>query len=230
MAAFPGLDRYDAMQRMPFGTFTAMNRPNPVATQYKRQSEMYGQALRNLSRAARRGDLNAGQEAIKLREQANASEFAPGGISRAEDFQGNVARRAQTMEQETADLATKSELDRRNADMTLGRTPMTEQPVAAPTRISAGLDMLEGRLGGDGTGPEVAQFDRGRETALTLGVKNPENILAGDTKLKYRRTLDTALGQAKTPEEVAALKERGTKFGISPSAFDRRAKWWDSNR
>ena len=60
MTEFPRLDRLAEMQRQPLGTFSALRRPSPVASQYKRQAEMYGQALRTLSRAARRGELRGG--------------------------------------------------------------------------------------------------------------------------------------------------------------------------
>lgn len=239
MPSTPRLDRLDAMQRAPLGTFSALRRPSPVATQYKRQAEMYGQALRTLRRAARRGDPNAAMAGIKLRDQANEDGFAPGGIQRSEDFQGNVADREQSLMQRNQDLQAANQLDRKFGSSVLNRgsaamtSPndatgpelMGPPESARNTRISSALDILEGRLS-DG----AEQYTRGKETARSLGVENPDSILSGDSNLKYRQTLDMALGQAKTPEEVAALKERGSKFGISSKAFDRRAKWWDSNR
>ena len=219
----PGLDRNAEMQRQPLGTFSALRRPSPVASQYKRQSEMYGQALRTLSRAARRGDAGAAIDAINLRDKANADGFTPGGINRSEDMQGNIAAREQSLMQRNADLGKANTLDRRT-----GASVSSDTPTAAPTRTAAALDMLEGAIGTNEGANDLLY--RGRKSAEQLGVENPDSILSGDRNLKYRQTLDSALGQAKSPEEIAALKERGSKFGISSGAFDRRAKWWDSNR
>jgi len=98
-----------------------------------------------------------------------------------------------------------------------------------PTRATAALDMLEG--GRNETDVDAEQFRRGESAARFLGVENPTNVFKGDQRLKYRQTLDTALKEAKTPEEVAALKERGARYGgVSPEAFDRRAEWWNRNR
>jgi hypothetical protein len=72
--------------------------------------------------------------------------------------------------------------------------------------------------------------DRGFSSARSLGVANPATALQGDQNLKYRQTLDAALGQAQTPEQIAALKARGTRYGVPAEAFDRRAKWWETNR
>ena len=265
MPDFARLDRLDAMQRQPMGSIaTSMKQPSPVASQYKRQAAMYGQALRTLSRAARRGGngrgekgqrqaamaAEAGMKAIELRDKANANGFSPGGIQRYEDVQGNIASRERDYTEGAQDLESKMRLERDygNSVLSRGTPPMrpdaetmearhtllmrpdakTMEARHTSTRISAALDMLEGSnsLAQGGIG----QLNRGREAARSLGVDDPDSILSGDRNLKYRQTLDMALGKATSPEEIAALKERGTKFGISPKAFDRRAKWWDSNR
>ena len=280
MPDFARLDRLDAMQRQPMGSIaTSMKQPSPVASQYKRQAAMYGQALRTLSRAARRGGngrgekgqrqaamaAEAGMKAIELRDKANANGFSPGGIQRYGDVQGNIASRERDYTEGAQDLESKMRLERDygNSVLSRGTPPMRPDaetmearhtllmrpdaktmearhtPLMRPdaktmearhtsTRISAALDMLEGSnsLAQGGIG----QLNRGREAARSLGVDDPDSILSGDRNLKYRQTLDMALGKATSPEEIAALKERGTKFGISPKAFDRRAKWWDSNR
>lgn len=250
MPDFARLDRLDAMQRQPMGSIaTSMKPPSPVASQYKRQAAMYGQALRTLSRAARRGGngrgekgqrqaamaAEAGMKAIELRDKANANGFSPGGIQRYEDVQGNIASRERDYTEGAQDYESKMRLERDygNSVLSRGTPPMrpdAETMEARPTvtRTSAALDMLEGSnsLAQEGIG----QLNRGREAARSLGVDDPDSILSGDRNLKYRQTLDMALGKATSPEEIAALKERGTKFGISPKAFDRRAKWWDSNR
>jgi len=233
---------------------TSMKPPSPVASQYKRQAAMYGQALRTLSRAARRGGngrgekgqrqaamaAEAGMKAIELRDKANANGFSPGGIQRYEDVQGNIASRERDYTEGAQDLESKMRLERDYGNSVLSRGDSPMRPDAepqefrygrdgtAPTRTSAALDMLEGS--NSLAQESIGQLNRGREAARSLGVDDPDSILSGDRNLKYRQTLDMALGKATSPEEIAALKERGTKFGISPKAFARRAKWWDSNR
>lgn len=224
----PGLDRNTEMQKYPVGTFSALRRPSPVASQYRRQSEMYGQALRNLSRAARRGDAKAGIEAVDLLDKAGNRGFSPGGIGSSEDKLQAISRREQDYGVETQNLERKNTLNRSSGDSVISREPMGPPSSAQNTRTSAGLDMLEGGMGMNPGGND--QLSRGRNAAASLGVQDPDSILSGDRNLKYRQTLDSALGQAKTPEEVATLKERGTRNGISSKAFDRRKQWWDSNR
>lgn len=128
----PGLDRLAAMQRQPFTPFSAMRRSSPVATQYKRQSEMYGQALRTLSRAARRGDAEAAIDAIGLRDTANADGYTPGGIQTFDENQGNIAGREQKYQTGAQDLERKATLDRRSGGIRM--SPENRgMPVAAPT-------------------------------------------------------------------------------------------------
>lgn len=255
----PGLDRNKEMQKQPLGTFSALRRPSPVASQYKRQAEMYGQALRTLSRAARRGDSDAAIKAIGIRNHAMDNGYSPGGIGRSEDRQSAIQDQEQRMmrDNETlqrADQVNRGALDRRLSGLGGGATegagrgtplsrnvngpsqgnePNGPAEVAGPpsylknTRISAALDILEG----DRDGGDIDQYERGYRAAQSLGVENPNSVLkGGDRNLKYRQTLDSALGQAKSPEEIAALKERGMKNGITAAAFDRRAKWWETNR
>jgi hypothetical protein len=209
----PGLDRNAEMQRQPIGTFSALRRPSPVATQYKRQSEMYGQALRALSRAARRGDAGAAIDAIKVRDQANNAGFTPSGIQRNEDVQGNIASREQDYLLGSEDMERKDALSRRPGSMSLSRDAVN--PASAPlSRPSGSMEAQR-------------QFKQ-REDTLS-GALGAEAQKVGLTR-KDRYGLDAELGAAKSPDQVAALKERGAGLGISSRAFDRRAKWWDSNR
>ena len=53
--------------------------------QYRRQSEAYGRALRQLRRRGRRGDTGAVLDEIAVRDQANRAGFSPGGIRSQED-------------------------------------------------------------------------------------------------------------------------------------------------
>lgn len=235
----PGLDRNAEMQRQPLGTFSALRRPSPVATQYKRQSEMYGMALRTLSRAARRGDAGAAMDAIKVRDQANAAGFTPGGIQRNEDVQGNIASREQDYQIGSQDLERKATLDRRSGGMSLSRdTEGTGLTPDSPKSSSNGGEWVDvGGGNGSGRGTPISrsgmsmeaqdQFAK-RESSLSGAFGSGAQKVALSRKDRY--DLDGELGAAKSPEEIAALKERGTKLGISSTAFDRRAKWWDSNR
>lgn len=236
----PGLDRLAARQNAPLGTYNALRRPSPVASQYQRQSEMYGQALRNLSRDARRGDAKAAIAAIGIRDKANEDGYAPGSILDSDAIQRDIGQREQDRGSITAAL------DRRTLGLSgsgAATTPASKfegngkwydtqtggvTGDTAPTRLSAALDMTEGHANAGKGGIDL--LNKGRAAAIRLGVENPDKILGGDRNLLFRRTLDSALGNAKTPEEIAALKERGIKNGVEASAFDRRAKWWDTNR
>lgn len=219
MSSFPGLARYDAMQRAPLGTYSALRRPSPVASQYKRQSEMYGQALRTLSRAARRGDANAAITAIGLRDKANADGYTPGGIGRSEDFGTNVEnreqelmRRNQIAEQENSftrgrlDRRYQSEFDREpvNPGATTGAgygTPLRrEEPVAMGT--------------GDGSSPANARGE--------FGGRNGDWIDVG----QGRATAPAPIAPRMTfAEQDAAARKRSEASG----AFGRN-NWWSTNR
>lgn len=208
---FRGLNRLSALQSSRFGTGSAL-RPSAVSgvvgQQYRRQQEDYNTAMRLLRRQARRGDAGSALEAIKLREDANAKGFAPGGIRRREEFDAGIRGRAAALETATADAEKRAALDRAAADA------MT--PAKPKSPALAELDKME----------ESGDLRNARD----LGVADPTSVVPRDMRLKYRKTLDAALGSATTPEEVASLKERGARFGVSGKAFDRRAEWWNRNR
>ena len=123
MATFPGLAQLDAMQRAPLGTYSALRRPSPAGSMYKRQASMYGQALRTLSRAARRGDANAALKAIDVGNDAMSRGFTPGGIRDAQGFQAETQQFENDMAQGAADMGQKERLDRRFAGSVLNRQP-----------------------------------------------------------------------------------------------------------
>lgn len=233
------LDQYDQMQNRPFGTNTALSRQNAYGvggtdgSQIRKQNSAYGRALRILDRQARRGDARSALAAIDTRREANQMGFSPGGIQRKDELdamtRGNIAAQAQS----AMDTQAAQETERRR-NAFLGNsfgppapsgTPAPATPAAPKNRLYAGLDVLEAGQSGN-----QAQLDTAVAGAQTLGVANPKSILNTGDELKYRKTLDTALGQAKTPEEIAALKARGTRYGVPAEAFDRRAKWWETNR
>jgi len=253
------LDKYDEMQRRPFGTNTALSDGNQngvggtAGGQMRRQGEAYGRALRLLNRQARRGDARSALSAIAVRDEANAAGYSPGGIGRPDERNAGILGRLRSQSQAAGDAEQAKALNRTAAEENLnaGRPnagrPMAGRPMAgrpdggAPvpiedtatsalftprqTRNYAGLDLLEGSLSGDASQQLAGSID-----ARNLGVTNPGSIFSGDSTLKYRQTLDNTLGEATSPEEIAALRARGTASGITPEAFDRRAKWWERNR
>ena len=159
-----------------------------------------------------------------MREGANAEGFSPGGIQRKDE------KDAMTMGRIAADTQAADDMQQAQTVERNKNAFLNSQWAQKPNnRLYAGLDVLEGAKAQD-AGGDMTQFNRGVSTAKALGVANPNSILQGDQNLKYRQTLDTALGQAQTPEEIAALKARGTRYGVPAGAFDRRAKWWETNR
>jgi hypothetical protein len=82
----PGIDRWERMQSRPFGTNTNMGPPTAAQSDYKRMASDYGQALRNLRRAGRRGDAQASLAAVDVANEAReAGVQGVQGIRRSED-------------------------------------------------------------------------------------------------------------------------------------------------
>ena len=244
------LDRWSRLQAAPFGRNTATNPDyygGTTGASLRRLNEAYGQASRLLRRQARRGDANSALQAIKLEEDALNQGIQTGGIRRAEEYRSNILDRVDAMERGAADRERAAELNRTLVDEgdpetrrdeagTLDRLSRSTQDatdaqysddvarVDPNARTTAALDILEGARSGD-----VDQEQRGWSAAQSLGA-DPSRLYRGDRNLRYRRTLDTALGAARTPAEVAALRARGTRYGIAPADFDRRANWWERQR
>lgn len=253
---FPLLNRLEQMQSRPFGTNTALSDGNErgvggsAGSQIRKQESAYGRALRILDRQARRGDANSALRAIGVREQANAQGFSPGGIRNKAEADAGILGRINAMEQGAADRAQAEQLTRQQIAGQLGGTGQVAADVSAanpdagvtPQAMDAGanftgppetknyaaLDILEGNPLTQG-GPN-ASYSRGFNSAKSLGVADPNSVLQGNTQLKYRQTLDQALGAAKSPQEIDSLRERGSRFGVPIEAFNRRAKWWETNR
>lgn len=191
-------------------------------------------ATRLLRRQARKGDSKSALGLIALQDQANADGYSPGGIRRKDEFDAGILGRLQSMERGAADREAAADLNRRAAglstadDAVPADEPLAEEygaTVSPESRTTAALDILEGEERQDDM---VAQ--RGLDSASRLGVKDPTGILRGDRNRTYRKTLDSALGAAKTPAEIAALRSRGATMGVDPSAFDRRTEWWNRQR
>ncbi len=237
------LDQYDQMQRRPFGTNTALSNGSQYGTggtagsQIRKQGSAYARALRVLDRQARRGDARSALAAIETRKEANQMGFSPGGIQRKSEVDAGTMGQIAAMEQSNVDTQRAQQVGRDRISGLLGEKPfgrsapaaaeevVVEEFQAPNNRLYAGLDVLESRSRG-----AMDAFDQASQRAKDLGVEDPNTILQGNSELKYRQTLDSALGQAKTPEEIAALKARGTRYGVPAKAFDRRAKWWETNR
>ena len=75
-----------------------MRPPSAASQMYRRQTEAYGQALRTLRRAGRRGDAGAAMNEIKLREQALQGGYLAGGIRRAEEYKAGASGFEQSRE------------------------------------------------------------------------------------------------------------------------------------
>lgn len=111
------LDRYDQMQKRPFGTNTALSDGNQkgvggtAGSQYRRQAAAYGQALRILNREARRGNAQSALSAIAVRDKANAAGFAPGGIRDKAEADAGILGRVDAMQRRTAGMARAAEIN-----------------------------------------------------------------------------------------------------------------------
>ena len=244
MVDTPGLDRLAAMQRTPVGASRLLAPPSAVSSQYRQQASMYGQALRNLNRAARRGDAKAGILALDVRDKANQEGFTPGGIRSHEAFQGDIAGREQSYQQGAEDLEATSQINRGRGVSPLvtgrqpasgdrfqssgylagvGRTPTTDTPESYEETTPPTPE--------DGYEPAGSQLGRFAQRAWgnTLMNASSNSDLAARS-LQFRQGLDRALGQAKTAGERTDLQAAARKAGISDEAFNRRANWWDSNR
>lgn len=243
------LSRWSQLQQTPYVSPTRGPVGGSTGTQLRRLTEAYGQASRLLTRQARRGDAGSALQAIKVREEALNQGIQVGGIRRKDEYDAGILDRVKSMEQgsalrERADYANRLRVEgdiaeaegRLNGEGNLDRiSRMTEDAADAryandvapqpATRTGAALDILEGAKSGD-----VEQEQRGFTAARGLGVANPTSVYQGNRDLRYRRTLDSALGAARSPDEVAVLRQRGTKYGIPAADFDRRASWWERQR
>jgi hypothetical protein len=240
------LNRYDQIQSREFGTNTALSDGNQngvggaAGDQMRARDSRYSRALRLLDRMARKGNANAAIKAIDIQGGANNEGYSPGGIRRKDEADAGIIGRINTMEQgafnrnQAARAFGQGAADASAANPGAGVDAQNMDAAAMmgppkPTRVGAALDLLEGAQT-YGSGGDAAQYNTGLQTAQNLGVANPTSILGGDTQLKYRQTLDQALGAAQSPTEIAALRDRGKRFGVPVESFNRRAKWWETNR
>lgn len=242
----PGLDRLAAMQRTPVGASRLMAPPSAASSQYRQQASMYGQALRNLSRAARRGDARAAVDAIQVRNQANQEGFTPGGIRRYDTFQGDIAGREQAYQTGAQDLEAASQINRGRANpLTAGRqqaptdrfqrssyladvapqqtdTPesyeeMTPRTVASPSRLETTYSSFEApRAPTPAPGQSISPL-----VQQALAIRDRARQGAYDIP----RSLAEMPSRPERPLVIAGNTQDPAKFGLTS-----RSRWWDSNR
>jgi len=98
--------------------------------QYRRQEEAFGRALRQLRRAARRGDTRAALQEIAVRGQAMGQGFTPGGIRDREAFNAEREAWQNQTAQDAADARLFGSLARRRAAEEIAYDPNADPAVA----------------------------------------------------------------------------------------------------
>lgn len=251
----PRLDDWKRMQDRPLGSSSSLAPQSGVQNQYQQQAQGYDRAMRLLNRAARKGDANAALGAVKLGEQSFERGYGvSGGIRSHEQEQGAASNfenitNARTAQREAmlnqgagAQPGQTVQNTRPLSELVSGEVSArgTVNPNSTPIggdqqrdRYRSALDLLEGnrRMQGGQADPEDL-YGRGVAAARAQGV-SPDQMLdltKGDANLKFRQTLDQALGQASSPEEIDDLRQRASRMGVASEAFDRRKNWWEKNR
>ena len=220
------LDRYDMMQKRPFGTNTALSDGNEhgvggtFGNQYRAQAADYGRALRLLGRASRHGSLESRARAAVtrtgLREDAMNKGFTPGGITRWGEQNSGILGRQAALEQADKDAAAAAEFNRTRAEEATAEGAVPEENPAANI---AAVPELSGHIPAD---PRTSLGTKAANAGLDLGANPTDSAL-----LRYRQGLDRAIGQAKTTEEITDIKGAAGRYGnVSDEAFAARRKWW----
>lgn len=203
------LDRYDEIQRRPLGSNTALSAGNTnnlggvAGSQFRRQEAAYGQALRTLNRAARRGDARAGLQALEVRKEAMGAGFAPGGIRRSESANAGIRSQVAGLQQDTAERAKQSRILQMQADESMG-TPEERRRVAEELKRTAGQQI--GSLGATGGAVETKTPATGTPAAGAPAAKAPA---AGTPAAPVRRSV---------PLPIASYETSGGSYtGRTPS-------------
>lgn len=135
------LERFDLMQKRPFGTNTALSDGTQygvggaVGSQYRRQEQAYGQALRLLNRQARRGNVDAALGVIKLREQAMEGGYAPGGIRQKAQADAGIMGRIGAMDARNRGLESAASSMQQDTAEKLGDGVQGASGVQGATRV-----------------------------------------------------------------------------------------------
>lgn len=202
----PRLDNLAAMQSRPMGTNTALYRDpstEALTRQYRQQKSDYGLARRLLTRAARRGDVNAALKTIDLGKAAQA-QGVQFGMEGRDQQAAAVNRQRSTMEKGVTGMGLAA--GRLRGDATpapAGGTPApaggTPVEMAGPPS-SASMNSLP--TTGLGTQADQAMREK------------------GGSDIGFRKGLNRALFTAKTPDEMNDLRRTATQAGISQQQFD----------
>ena len=128
---------------------------------------MYGQALRTLTRAARRGDANAALKTIDVGNDAMSRGFSPGGIRDAEGFKAEANQFEADMAQGAADMGQRERLDRRFAGSTLSREPVN--PNATPLGQTGNALSPRGTVNPNATPGAAPLTEEQKRRRLTMG-------------------------------------------------------------
>lgn len=220
----PGLNRWERMQSRPFGTNTNMSAPTPAQTDYKRQAQDYGQALRNLRRAGRRGDAQASLEAVNVANKARGEGIqGVQGIRRAED-QTVAAQRYE------AGLGTMAQ-GRENAIAGATQTPRLDSGVQTP-KLDAGvqtprLDRVERATQSMFEGTPFASEAGGSAAAPRLGSATPgtgaipETTAATGELLQKRKSLFERMKKLGLPGITSQMEDEAKDLRITASGWNR---------
>lgn len=212
------LDRYDEIQRRPLGTNTALSAGNTnnlggvAGSQFRRQEAAYGQALRTLNRAARRGDARAAMDAIDVRKEAMGAGFAPGGIRRSESANAGIRGQVAGLQQDTAERAKQSRILQMQTDESLRN--LEERRGAAVTTGSTGTS--------GSTSTSTGGKTAGDMTEESMGTPEERRRIADELKRTEDQqtvSLGVSGGAAETPAPATGSRINrltGRPFGYTP--------------
>lgn len=239
------LDRYDAMQKRPFGTNTALTDGNQngvggtAGSQLRRQEKAYGRALRLLDRRARRGDVRSALDAIDVQKEAMGDGYSVGGIRDKEQADagitgmiGDMSTRAAGVEQRNADIGVAGGITRRDAG---GAAPGDGE--APPAAAGMSFDEIErekrDRLTEGGAFGSGAQ-DRREAEGRASGILNRADRRARRVVERYDNQgatfLDSSYTEGTTDEDVRGLggnKETFLRKVFSDSSPEQKSKYVD---
>lgn len=161
--------------------------------QYRRQEEAFGRALRQLRRAARRGDTRAALQEIAVRGQAMGQGFTPGGIRDREAFNAEREAWQNQTAQDAADARLFGSLARRRAAEEIAYDPNTDPTFGAPPPV--GEDGIPYMLRRPSAGPQPTTL-----STVTPGAGRGTPI--GRRRRAYERPEDDPAGTPGSPSRL----------------------------
>lgn len=215
----PGLDRWRQMQQRPIGSLTNMGPPSEAQTAYKRMQQDYGQALRTLRRAGRRGDARASMAAIGLRQQAMEQGIGGvEGIRTAEDQQSGIAGFQNRL---GAQARLSEQMNQRGQEALQGGQGPA-QPGAATSfdKDDNGVpDMIQRPTG---LGAQTPRLDSGMAGAPDYGAEGgPETTAATGRLLDQRRSLFQRMQEAGRSNLTPEMEEEARNLGVTRRGWGR---------